>query len=81
MDGAFGVLSDNSALSRLPAAMVQRACLFDSFRDMLATVNPGVPSGGPPRMASSSRMRMNNVSVMAEEEEIPWLNSLTYSQS
>lgn len=75
IDGAFGVLSDRTHQQISDREGVVELT-FDSFRDMLATVDPGVPSAAADDGKFFADER-NNISVMAEEEEVPVPNPLT----
>ena len=75
IDGAFGSLAD-ATHQQIPERDAVVELYFDNFRDMMATLEPAVPS------AASQDGRFfadecTNIIVMAEEEEIPVPTPLT----
>ena len=69
IDGAFGTL-DDATHEQVADRDAVVELLFDTFPDMLATLEPAVPSAASQdgRFFADER---NNIVVMAEEEEIP----------
>ena len=67
---ALSVSCPNNMDEQIASRDGERDCLLRQFSDMLATVNPGIPSAGGEDGKFFADER-NNVSIMAEEEEIP----------
>ena len=77
IDGAFGVLSDDSHQNRVTDRDAVVELHFDSFRDMLATLEPeGVTQSRANQDGRFFADEANNVLVMAEEEELPVANPM-----
>ena len=69
IDGAFGVLSDDSHQNRVTDRDAVVELHFDSFRDMLATLEPeGVTQSRANQDGRFFADEANNVLVMAEED-------------
>jgi hypothetical protein len=73
IDGGFGVLADKAH-----QLIADRDCVvelsFDSFRDLMSTLEPVIPEGQSSAAAQDGKFfadEPNNVIVMVEEEEIP----------
>jgi hypothetical protein len=69
IDGAFGVLSDETHQQVADRDAVVEL-YFDNFPDMLATLEPATPSAAS-QDGKFFADECNNIIVMAEEEEIP----------
>ncbi|WP_114394737.1 EthD domain-containing protein [Oleisolibacter albus] len=69
IDGAFGVLDDDTHQQLAERDAVVELS-FDSFRDMLSTLEPAEPSAASVDGKFFADER-NNIIVMVEEEEIP----------
>jgi hypothetical protein len=75
IDGAFGVLSDSSHQQVADREAVVELT-FETFPDLLATLEPEVPSEAS-KDGKFFAEESTNIIVMAEEEEIPVPNPLT----
>jgi hypothetical protein len=74
IDGAFGILADSTHQQIADRDAVVELC-FDSFPDMLATLEPAVPSAAS-QDGKFFADECTNIIVMAEEEEVPVPNPL-----
>jgi hypothetical protein len=75
IDGAFGALSDRTHQQVSDREAVVEL-VFENFQDMLATLEPAVPSAAS-KDGKFFADEPTNIIVMAEEEEIPVPNPMT----
>ena len=72
IDGAFGLISDDAHQNRVTDRDAVVELHFDSFRDMLATLEPeGVTQSRANKDGRFFADEANNVLLMAEEVELP----------
>lgn len=69
IDGAFGVLADETHQQVADRDAVVELC-FDSFQDMMSTLEPATPSAAS-QDGKFFADECTNIIVMAEEEEVP----------
>ncbi|MCA8869234.1 MAG: EthD domain-containing protein [Rhodobacteraceae bacterium] len=74
IDGAFGTLADETHQQVANRDAVVEL-VFDSFRDMIETLEPAVPSAAS-QDGKFFADECNNIIVMAEEEEVPVPNPI-----